>query len=608
MRKHYNIIIVFSVFGLVLLLVGVTYSFFNYTRTGGANNLGTGSISFNTTEGTALSLTNIFPMTSEEAEEASLASVTLGITGSTTYASGEEYLISLVDVNNTINNKKIPITFMATYEETTGNSIGTSTDNYFEAEKNANMYKLNSTGSVIEDKQVLVGFIKGGTSGISGTLTISAYIDADRIAISDTYYENATATPTPTAPNDEYGTTTEWVDGRTVLTTSEWNSLTSNPISFKIRAESNEGLWVEEPEADNVSPASCFDYSGVKIYTVNTNMTQTELNDCISYFNGLNITFDNNGTAEGYCLGTAKKDGWTFQADMDNGIYASTVINYNYGYLTEHNIITDEVGVQITGYNSSCGGNVVIPNRLNYSRLMLNSNMTSEELNTCVTFLSTQGWDTSYLNGSLMDFCAGTATRSNSGRNFQDLLDFNGFIEEDIEYLINQNIVLAGENMKYPVLSVHQYGGIFERNFILTNLTLNNNLKIIGSNAFSYISIIPELNILTIPQNVRYIGDRAMIFDYSDKNNFDETRNLEYNFLGKTFIGDITLNIMYSGQAANNGGVTVRYNGTCDELHFNTANYYSGKSYIMNGADNAEWDAITTDTNYCKVYSASGGD
>ena len=266
-----------SVIGFAILLiglVGVTYAFFNYTRTGAANNIRTGRIYFNTTSGDTLNLTNVFPMDSSEAANAALDSVTLGITGDTSYADGEEFVVTLVDVTNTVNGKEIPMNYIATYTAATGGTIGDANSNYWTAKsaKNANIYLLNATGPVEEGKQVLVGYIKNGATGISGTLSIKAYIDSDRIAISDTYYENATTTPTPTAPNDEYGTTTEWVDdenatttptptapndeygtttewvdGRTVLTTTEWNSLGTTPISFKIRAESQEGLWVEEP-------------------------------------------------------------------------------------------------------------------------------------------------------------------------------------------------------------------------------------------------------------------------------------------------------------------------------------------------------------------------
>ena len=40
------------------------------------------------------------------------------------------------------------------------------------------------------------------------------------------------------------GTTSEWVNNRTVFTTEEWNSLQTNGISFQIKVEANEGTWV----------------------------------------------------------------------------------------------------------------------------------------------------------------------------------------------------------------------------------------------------------------------------------------------------------------------------------------------------------------------------
>ena len=279
---------------IFITLIGLTYAFFNYTRTGQANTLGTGRIYFNSTQGEALTLTNIFPMTATEAGNANLDSVTVGITGDTTYTDGEEFVITIVDVENTVNNKEIPMNYTATYTAATGGTIGTSSNDYYNARtaKNATIYKLNATGNVEENAQVLVGYIDNGSTGISGTLTIKAYIDADRIAISDTYYGNAgiavieggstSASPTPIptpGPNDQYGTTDEWVNGRTVLTTSEWNSLSSNPISFKIKAESNEGIWVRDPDAPpsmkEMCPGCVFTYTEASLLTTWNTYSQT---------------------------------------------------------------------------------------------------------------------------------------------------------------------------------------------------------------------------------------------------------------------------------------------------------------------------------------------
>ena len=154
---------------LLIALVGGTYAFFNYTRTGAANTIRTGRIYFNTTQGEELTLTNVFPMKSSEAGSANLDFVTVGIVGDTTYADGEEFEISLVDVNNTVNGKKIPISFIATYTAASGGTIGSSSETYWEARnsKNASIYTLNTSGDVKEGKQVLVGYIDNGATGIS---------------------------------------------------------------------------------------------------------------------------------------------------------------------------------------------------------------------------------------------------------------------------------------------------------------------------------------------------------------------------------------------------------------------------------------------------------
>ena len=178
-----------SSLGLMLILVGITYSFFNYTRTGAINNLGTGRIYFNTEQSNTLSVTNLFPMTSTEAGNANLNAVTISITGDSVYADGEEFEITLVDVNNTANGKTLPINYIATYTAATGKTIGSSSNDYWNARnsKNASIYSLNATGQVQEGKRVLVGYIDNGATGIDGILSIKAYVDADRIAISDTY-------------------------------------------------------------------------------------------------------------------------------------------------------------------------------------------------------------------------------------------------------------------------------------------------------------------------------------------------------------------------------------------------------------------------------------
>ena len=566
MNKYRNYAMILSTLGMALLLVGFTYSFFNYTKTGGSNNLGTGNISFNANYGTAINITNLFPISSSDVNNANLTSTTVGITGSTNYSDGEEFLVSIVDVNNTVNGKKIPVNYVATYEATTGNTIGTSTDNYFEVTKNANVYKLNSTGSVVEDKQVLVGFIK---TEIGGTLTIKPYIDADRIAITDTPEENSS-----------------WIAGRTVFSTTEWNSLSSTPISFKLRTESNEGLWVEEPEPDNVTPESCFTTRMADVYTVNSNMTQTELNDCISYINSKNKSFLNNGTAEGFCLGTSREQyGRTLQMDIDNDI-DSGIGSYNFDYLLEHNIVIEESGLVIANYDTSCGSDIVVPNKISFQKYIMNPNLTQADINNCVDyFTNTEHWTVDTQNGETMEnYCNGTGTSWRS--TLIDDYERKNFGNATVNYLLNNNIIVAGDIVKTPVISYGAYGF---HSFEVKSITLNKNLLIIDNSSFFGATINDNNVTITVPASVRYIGPGAFGAWIGS---------------GK---GDIYVMGKPSIQAyAIDDNLTLHYGGTCQELHDNSSAYaIDGEANIIYGSWGSEYDAITTDSNTCKVYGTT---
>ena len=229
---------------VMVALVGVTYAFFNYTRTGGSNIVRTGQINFSSTQQT-INLTNAFPIRINPQEgvpsnNANVGVATINITGDTTYSEGVEYLVSAVDVSNTVGAKTLPISIDVSVTGNTSNSpsttLGSADENYFThhgSSANTSIYKVLAGETISNNDQLLVGYIKRGETGVDGNVVIKAYIDASRVAISDTYNET-------TPETDQYGTTTNWVDNRTVFTTSEWNSLQSNGVSFKIKVESNE--------------------------------------------------------------------------------------------------------------------------------------------------------------------------------------------------------------------------------------------------------------------------------------------------------------------------------------------------------------------------------
>ena len=295
---------------LVISLVGATYAFFNYTRTGNANNIRTGRIAFNAEQGDEVTLSDLFPISATgeiTPETPGVGSVVIHVTGDTNYTGGLEYLVKAVNVTSASGGTSLPISINISYENNgNGTTIGTSDDNYFTNRgSTSSLYKVLSTDTISEGQNLVVGYIAPGATGIDGNIVIMAYLDASSIAITDTYpdvtyYEvndNLTSTQISdcvsylsginatnafcegtgtisnsgddvtfqealdsgliTAAQKTYlvnqgiihelytdGTDTTWVDGRTVLTTDEWNALSSGGVSFQVKVEANEGVWV----------------------------------------------------------------------------------------------------------------------------------------------------------------------------------------------------------------------------------------------------------------------------------------------------------------------------------------------------------------------------
>ena len=255
--------IVIGVFALVMMLGTVTYAFFNYTRTGSANTVGTGRIAFNSSQSPVINLSNAFPIDVTEGipnDSTKVGSITINVRGDTNYSGGVEYLVSAINVTNTVGSgataKTLPISIDVSVTGNTENdpttTLGTSDNSYFTNRGTSaatSIYKVLAGDTLTEDTDILVGYIKSGSTGVDGNITIRAYIDMAKVAISDTYPEENTDTN-----NDGYidGTTTTWKGDRVVFTTAEWDALRTSGISFQVKVESRENVWVN---TQNASPA-----------------------------------------------------------------------------------------------------------------------------------------------------------------------------------------------------------------------------------------------------------------------------------------------------------------------------------------------------------------
>ena len=199
---------------LVVAVVGVSFAFFNYTQTGAQNSLKTGNIYFVAQETGDIVVTDFFPKATGAATDPTNSdSMTVTITGGTNYTNGIDYRLVAVNVSNNYNTVPVTVT-----TSTSDAGIG---------------YTPNGTNGEVAlapDAVLGTGHIASSTNGglegnrTTGTITITAYLNGSDLAITDTPVES-----------------TDWVNGRTVISTSAWNALSSTPITFNVRVIADEG-------------------------------------------------------------------------------------------------------------------------------------------------------------------------------------------------------------------------------------------------------------------------------------------------------------------------------------------------------------------------------
>ncbi len=338
-KSKKQMFVVIGAFALVMLLGSITYAFFNYTRTGTANTIRVGRIAFNSSQSGNINLTNAFPITSSEAETdtTNAKSVAITVTGDTDYSGGVEYVVTASDVNMTvgsgINAKELPLALEISVTGNNSNTLGTEeTGDYYTNRDNyqVSKYKIEYDGELEEGSHLLVGYIapnttSGTAEGVDGVINIKAYIDASKVLISDTY---------DGTESDNMGTPNSLAEGKTVFTTTEWNSIQSSPLSFKLKVEANEGIWVEEPLtlsqsiARQVSTASyiaSYDdiISSNPTFTTQDQVSTSATKQTVYYYTGNEAAANANVLFAGYC--------WQVIRTTDNGgvrmIYNGVAVN-----------------------------------------------------------------------------------------------------------------------------------------------------------------------------------------------------------------------------------------------------------------------------------------
>ena len=281
---------------MVVAIVGVSFAFFNYSKTGALNNVRTGTISFDTSN-SVINISNLFPISkalvASEQENVGIGTVT--ISGHTNYVHGIDFTVTVESVSNNIGTTagKLPISLKVIATDLNGiKSFGS----------NGGSILLNSyeDGSTITSGSIIASGRIPANVNINGTITIKAYIDESQILITDTYpavthyslntsktsecvgyslmasgftgSETAAAFCAGTGTRngktfqqyldeglftseqiidllslgvikEEYtnGIPSSLANGKTILTTEQWNALSTNPATFKIKVVANDG-------------------------------------------------------------------------------------------------------------------------------------------------------------------------------------------------------------------------------------------------------------------------------------------------------------------------------------------------------------------------------
>jgi len=275
---------------------------------------------------------------------------------------------------------------------------------------------------------------------------------------------------------------------------SVWNNLFA---SIKVRATGD----FEEKEV--TTDASCFTteltFSNA---TLNTNMTSGELQACVNYLTDQwgpeeeENTVDVGETYQAFCNGTGTHYGATFQEVLDNDSLSSEKINF----FVDNNIVNVDSGADIIKYDTNCGIDVVIPTKLPVKSYLYNTNMTSEELQACVDYVSEWDWDT---GENPEAFCNGTGT--NWGETINSIFVGDWLDPEKLTYFAEHNIIFEIIN-ELPVFKIsgRLEVGAFAKNQ-LTSVVIPNSVITIEYGAFSS----NQLTSVEIPNSVTTIGERA---------------------------------------------------------------------------------------------------
>lgn len=214
---------------LVVAVVGVSFAFFNYTRSGQVNTVETGKIYFNSEQNQAIRIENFFPTIPNGTPSNNTSTAVISITAYTSWEDGIDYRISASEVSNDYNIANVPVSVLVTPSASL-NVGAANTDTKVLSNGYATAATLPNGGG-----ELMTGHIKGDGNTVTGTVTVEASI-SNEIAITDTLVGEEASTAYVNGTTGQSG----WVGQRTRMTTTQWNALKEHPLTFRLKVEARE--------------------------------------------------------------------------------------------------------------------------------------------------------------------------------------------------------------------------------------------------------------------------------------------------------------------------------------------------------------------------------
>ncbi len=240
-------LIIVLVVAVVIVTIGVTYAFFNYTRTGSPNIINTGVIMFDFQDSGVLQLSNQFPIS--ESEVTDDYKIDFSISGHNTLPDGVNFNVYAIHGDDISGKTWLTdnVIKMKLIAPSNGNGF-TITNNF-----------SNASTPVYNDGKALIatGNIKNTTALTTKNFTLYVWVDDSLAFVSSTTKRANNAEGNPSLADATSGTTTAIrymknndvastvtlypansdSQGKIIYTTNEFSN---SHYSIKIRVESNE--------------------------------------------------------------------------------------------------------------------------------------------------------------------------------------------------------------------------------------------------------------------------------------------------------------------------------------------------------------------------------